>query len=202
MMPDNRCPRLTAYLAALPRGLESHPEAEVKGSILRSGIEGHELPAAYLAELPEPVRDALLTPPLPGSFMSETVGVAAYLAIGDYFYPEDRAFLNWALSSNRKLFSGAMYRTVMSVTTPGLIARGAAARWQFFHRGSSMKSRVGIRECSLEIDFPRHLYPPLYVDALGTAIRAAAELSKARDLRLETAEMGPDRAVFQLNWRE
>jgi hypothetical protein len=187
---DGDLPRVGAYLAALPGGLESHPECVAKGSLVRNLLEGQ--PAVELARrVPKALRSLAAEPPMGVEWVPETHLTALYLGLADVRGMRDEDFLLFARERNRALFRSPAYRFLMEVVSPAMLVKFASQRWGNFHRGITLEvggvSDEGVR---FLLRFPEALLPPLMIRVYAQAFVAALELAKARfpDVRVEAED--------------
>jgi hypothetical protein len=78
---------MRSYLERLPLGVDSHPECEVKASVLRDVLATRSL-GDVLDALPVPVRELVTDPPPINAWIREVHALVAMLAIRDrHFAP-------------------------------------------------------------------------------------------------------------------
>ena len=174
-------PGLERYLARLPLGLDSYPEAGVKGSIVRS-VLGH--PAmqtlADTTEIPAVVRRIIAEPPLASGWVNEVHFNALSCALVDIAF--DRAdglerYEDWGVELSRGLFSAPLYRALFTVMNPSHLLTAVSMRWGAFHRGSVLThaSHPERDVIDLRLACPAHLHPPPILHATTGGFRAAIE---------------------------
>jgi hypothetical protein len=189
-----------AYLAALPGGIDAHPECVAKGSLVRNLLEGQ--PAGELARrLPGALRRLAAEPPMGIEWIPEVHLTALYLGLADVRGLRDEDFLLFARERNRSLFRSPAYRFLMEVVTPATLLKFAVQRWGNFHRGIALEvggvSDDGVR---VSLRFPEALLPPLMIRVYAQAFVAALELARARfpDVRVEAEDARS--ACFAAMW--
>jgi len=194
-------PRVSAYLAGLPGGLDAHPGCLAKGAVVRNLFQDHLELRARAAELPQALGRLLADPPLAGEWIPEVHFVALFHALNDLLGLDDAAVLVRARSRNRTLFEGPTYRILMAVLSPMSLLRFAGKRWSTFHRGTDLvvdgATDDGVR---VHVTFPPGLFDPLILSAFGTAFEAALELSGARAPRVRLARVEKGSGHYLAVW--
>lgn len=132
-----RFPTLHAYLAQLPQGLNSYPEALSKGSLLRSSLEGHDV-GRLVDELPDVLRAVIESPPPAGVWVPAVHSDAVFHAVVDRFHPTDERVIAWSEARTLSMAKGPMYGALFRVSARPLSS--AVPR-------DSMVSRSGARRC-------------------------------------------------------
>lgn len=192
--------RLDRWLAELPGGLESYPQAQAKGSIVRSLLAGQPVPD-LAARLPAQVGRLATDPPVGSEWVPEVHFAALLLGIADVRGMSDAAVCAWARAHNRALFESPAYRILMEVMAPGALVRFAGKRWENWHRGTRLEvdgvSDDGVR---LTLTFPARLYDALLLRVFGEAFAAALELSKATSPQVTIEESDPGSARYLAQW--
>src|SRR5688572_12144500 len=90
-----RFPALSQYVASLPQGLSSYPEAQSKGILLKSAIAPHYFHATW-KDLPTELVGVMKRPPLVTSWVSTVLTDSVFCIVADTFYPTDEAMLQWS----------------------------------------------------------------------------------------------------------
>lgn len=187
MASEADLPRVDAYLAGLPGGLDAHPACVAKGALVRNLLDGQ--PVDELARrLPSPLGRLALDQPIGSDWVPEAHLTALYLALADVRGLRDEDLLAFARERNRLLFRSPAYRFLMEVVSPATLIRFGAQRWGNFHRGTTLDldgvSDDGVR---FSLRFPERLLPPLMLRVYAQAFVAALELARARfpDVRVE-----------------
>ncbi len=195
-----RYPRLSAYLAALPAGLGSYPECQVKTSLSLTHLEGMPLPRPDPSQVPEPLSRYLARPPS-SMWMPEVEARALSIAVADHFRMTDAQYLGWVKAQNRTFFRSLMYRSVMSFISPSWIIPKATARWAAVHRGSVLAAEfVGPTDVDVVLTFPPHLFAGLALQQLVAVFEAVFEHSNARNPKVTLATVDETRAVYRAHW--
>ncbi len=192
--------RLERWLAELPGGLDAYPDAQAKGSIVKTLLAGQPVPE-LAARLPAPVARLAVDPPVGSEWVPEVHFAALLLGIADVRGMSDADVCAWARAHNRALFESPAYRILMEVMAPGALVRFAGKRWENWHRGTRLEvegvSDDGVR---LTLTFPPWLYDGLLLRVFGEAFVAALELSKAASPRVTIEKSGPDSARYLARW--
>jgi len=193
-----RLPRVSAYVAALPDGLASYPEAQAKASTIHE--LGRQVPRGFpLEQIPPDLRELLLSPPPVSSWISETQACALSLALRDVGFDDDASYLAWIETGFTKFFSSSLYRILMTVASPHTMAKGAAKRWAALRRGTS-RSLVEAHDNGniSRVDYPAYLVPRLHAEATARGILVAYRMSRAKDPRVTVVEHGPTHYVTKV----
>jgi hypothetical protein len=190
---------MEAYLASLPRGLESYPACQQKAVILRSFVTPAMRPQIEAA-LPPEVRPLLEHMPAVTEWIPEVHATTIYLAARDAT-GSDEAYVASAYELNRNLLSGTMYRILFTFVSPARVLKGATSRWGQLHRGTELRPRsVGENEAVMRLSCPPNLVPPVLALAYGTAYRAAVELAGGRNVTVTCSEGGPGGYTYVAEW--
>lgn len=191
--------RYEAYLAGLPGGLDGHPAAQAKGSLVRAVLEG--LAPADAARLPAAVRPLADDPPMESEWVPEARFAALALAVADVRGLPDGDFLAWVRASNRALFRAPAYRLLMLVVSPAAMLRHAGKRWGNWHRGSTLEL-LGFADdgARLRLAFPPGLYDGLLLRSYAEAFAAALEGAHAKDPVVLVEEERPGEARYLARW--
>ena len=160
-------PRTTAWLAGLPFGLDSYPECQVKGSLLRRLVKSQTL-QPHAPRLPAELCTWLEAPPLVSAWVPEVHLFAMLHAVRDLVYdePELHAFVS---SGIERMISSPIYRIMFLVVTPKRLLHGIGRRWDQFHRGSTM---TVMRDAGSTIDVCVEHPPDLYSATIRGLIAA------------------------------
>jgi hypothetical protein len=192
-----RYPRLAAYLAALPAGLDSYPECQTRGT----------LAAEFAADVSRGARDlphevAQLFAAQPATWIPEAQLAATILAVADHAGRGDDEHAEWVREKNRAVFRGVVYRSLMAFFTPAGLLEKASSRWESFHRGTALGvERLADRHVRARLEFPPHLVSgPLLPRAYGAAMQAALEHSRAKTATLEVEDVGATWVTYRARW--
>lgn len=194
--PD-RLPRAAAYLASLPKGLDSFPSCRVRDVT----VEPYARAFGALADEPElpTLLVDLFAGAGGGSSYPEVVFQAAHLVVRDRVFEDDAPFYEWIFNANALLFDRPIVRSLMRLVSPSLIVLGAAKRWGAFHDGSELTAdRVvisGDRAATFShLKYPSGLFSKVFLGGLEHVFMAALLSSSARAPRVKLArveDIGP-----------
>lgn len=170
-----------AYVESIPEGLDSYPDAQIKGSLARAMVELQ--PANFDASrLPPPIRALFDSPPLVSDWYPECRVVAMNMAMREAFFDTDEAYLAWVRDGLDEMMSGPLYRVVFKLVSPTRLARGAARRWGAFRRGTQREVMELNENGNLgRAMYPEGLYTQLYGECLLAGLLAAYALSRAKN---------------------
>ncbi len=192
-------PSFERYVRGLPGGLAAYPPSVAKGSLVRTFLEGQS--ADVLRRLPAPLQHLVSDPPIDSDWIPEAQFCALLHALGEARDLPDPELLAWIRARNRTLFSGPLYRLLMTVISPERALRQAANRWGVFHRGSTL-SFDGFADdgARVTLAFSPGLFDPFMQRALGEAFAAALESARAREPSVEVEAAGPRFARYLARW--
>ncbi len=194
-------PSVDSYLARLPLGVDSHPECQVKASLVHNAMGSLRIGPEF--KLPQAVRKLLDTPPPVSVWVPEVHFNIAMLAILDaHFGPRNLSgYQEWIYEQNRKLFRTPLYRAVFLVMSPERLLHGLEKRWESFRRGSMLRQvRLAEREVELRLTSPEHLYVPLLVQGMREAVRAGIDSAGALRSQVTGEIVSPTEIVYRLTW--
>jgi hypothetical protein len=198
---SSRFPRLSAYVAALPRGLGSYPECVAKASVYRAFLDHKPIDDLALDDLPKDLVELITTPPSLGFWVSEARGMGIILALKDHHHGTNvMASTRWSYDVQVGLLSGPMYRALTALASPSLLSRGVAMRWGQFHRGTELSVDVHGHQFDLTLKYPPHLFGDPVVRGLAEAFRVVAELSRAKRVQLDIVEIGTTTSRIRVVW--
>lgn len=195
--------RLNQYLAFLPDGVHSYPEHVVKAATFAACLSDKPVPVAP-GVLPLPLEELMRNPPPVNVWVPEVQMVAVFKLIGDYHFEGKGgtpAFLDWLYEQNGLLLGGPLYRMLFWLVSPESIFVGVEKRWGALRRGTEL----GILErdansCRVELRYAKHLLDEEALLAIGTALRAAADLAGAKESTVELLDTTPTRGEFRVRW--
>ncbi|MCA9657085.1 MAG: hypothetical protein KC486_01965 [Myxococcales bacterium] len=190
--------RLEEYVGALPRGLDSFPECQIKAGFCRELLAA--LPRAP-AGLPAPLADLVAAPPPISSWIPEVHHQALVEAIVDEFYDSRDAYLEVAYACQRRLFSTRIYAPLLQLVSPERLLRQAAKRWGNFHRGTSLEVlEEGDHVAQLRVLHPPRLFTRTGLRSLGSGFRAAVDASRAQTCAVEICARHLGSTTFEIRW--
>ncbi len=199
-LPDP-LPNLTRYLARLPAGLDSYPEARGKASLYRSMLDERLLEKARSCPLPSPLDQMVAAPHPVSSWIPEVHSNAMLLAIRDLADTDEQSFDAYSYARLRDLFAGPLYRVLLQLASPSLLIRAAAYRWDSFHRGSAFTLEDwSAHGAQIRIDYPRHLWNAQLGSGLRVGLQVILDISGARDCTLQVRDCTPETMRIVGRW--
>jgi hypothetical protein len=193
-----RYPKAAEYLSRLPDGLDSHPQCQVKGSILASMLGSTPVP--FVREgLPAPLVALLDEPPLPNAWVSEVSFNALLMAHEEQLAPD--VLSAWVEARNRRLMRSPLYAVLFRLVGPERILSGSANRWRAFRRGTELRVVAQAKgSATVQIDSPFRLYTASIVDNITKAWGAACEVAGARNFVGEVETLTDVSACCRARW--
>lgn len=189
---------MTAWLAGLPHGLDSYPECQVKGSLLRRLAKSQTL-QPHADKLPAELCAWLASPPLVSVWVPEVHLFAMLHALRDLVYDEPalHAFLSAGIE---RMISSPIYRIMFLVVSPKRLLHGIGRRWDQFHRCTTMtvlrdyESAIDVR-----VDHPAGLYSDTIRGLTAATFLTAVTAAGGRGYRVEAMhdESTPTTSVFR-----
>ncbi len=198
-----RFPQLSAYLATLPDGLASYPECVLRASNMLPfmSAKGASPLAGVESELPEPVQRLLAAPPPNSAWIPEVHLYAFLLANVDRAGMSDDAYEAWVLATCQRLYSGLLYKLVMSFVSRENVVEVAGSRWATQHRGTTLSMRSVDRDhVRCRLDFPPRLMSTLIVKGYRSVLLAVWQLVEARGLSMRLVESSETMAEYETTW--
>jgi hypothetical protein len=198
-------PSVSAYLERLPFGIDSHPECEVKASVLRDALASRALDSD-LDALPAPVRELVRSLPPVSAWVREVHVLVVILAIRDRYFAPGPAGLEeyerWTRQRNRALLTRPLYRALFLVVSPERLIEGMQRRWSHFRRGTRIELvERAPRSVVVRVRFPAELYEETMLHGLRGALHAALEAAGARETAIDFERKTPREAWYRLHWR-
>ncbi len=199
---SRRCPRLAAYLAGLPAGLDSYPECVAKGSVIRDFVAHMPLGGRDVGVMPTILSEVVRQPPIATAWIPETHLAAMTLAVSDYCQlTDEQALSGWLSRLNRAIVANMWYRPLLFLATPHQLMSGAARTWATFHRGSPMTAtRIAPKETDLTLTFPSKLMPRLLLGGFGLAFQFSVEASRGKNPKVVLTNADDQRATYSVRW--
>jgi hypothetical protein len=197
-------PHLDAYVARLPNGFDSYPQAELKASVLHNFFgDDKKLLSHHASKLPAPVRALIEKLPAESAWVRECHATGLFMALIDAELHGEDAFIDFAYRKNKKLLDSIAYRILFRVLRPRTVVNGAVSRWDVFHRGGVTLELVDVADdaASIRLRYPAHLVPPVMARAYTTAFRAAIELAGAKGCSVDLVASDDASATFVARWR-
>lgn len=191
-------PLTSAYLEQLPAGLDSYPDAQVKGSFMRAivnvrpdGFDPHVLP--------DPIAEIFLNPPELSEWVPEVRLVTVMTALRDAAFDDDASHHAFESKMLASVLAGPMYRVLFAVISPRRMAVKGEDKWTHMHRGTRRESLEFNENGNLgRIHYPSHLFSPRYVDVCAEAIATVYRLSRAPDPAVRVLEYTPTSSLLEV----
>jgi hypothetical protein len=196
---DERFPLAAAYLARLPDGIRSYPDAKIRGGLVQSIIMAHTLEAR--GALPDVVCDWIDSPPVTSEWVPQVVARVLLRAYFDQVFRTREAYLRWAYEAQKKTLSGPLYRVLFLGISPERLARIAASRYAHFHAGLTMTvTRHAQGRAEAELTYPALLCDGFDHQATLEGLRAGLELAGAKNVSGSATSTGETSARIELVW--
>ena len=199
MLDPNSLPLSAAYVAALPRGLDSYPQCRVRTAVSRLTLERFPKLLAHPGiadEYKQRLRGALAD----GEWMPETVGTTLRILTREIVFESDADYKAWTFEISSEVFRRPAYRVLMYVMSPALVMLGATRRWNAFREGTKLVANVSGNVGDIRLTFPAQLYPLLVLEGFGEAFRASLVAARARNVQLALDDAQPEGARWSVSW--
>ncbi|MGH1345673.1 MAG: hypothetical protein ACRBN8_29180 [Nannocystales bacterium] len=199
---DSRLPRLSAFTAGLPDGLDSYPETRAKASMNRVYCESLQPTLARdPTVVPDRIRELVQNPAPVSAWIPVVHSHAVMLAACDLAFESEDAFVEHTYQEQRALLSSRLYRILLALAKPEMLIRVAPMRWSVFHRGSSLSiedsSPTTVR---IRVDHPPGLWFGVAARSLAAGLRGSLELSGAHDAQLDVVSRTPGVLHMEGSW--
>jgi len=186
------------YIGSLPDGLDSYPECRHKASFYLDFIE-HVPVARRVKEFPEPLRYLVEKPAAPNAWLPEVHTNAFYMAVRDVVLRSDEELIRAMYDVNVRVLSTPLNRVMFMVATPALLMAAGQGRWAAFHTGSRFLTKRRGHEGTIEMTYPKNLFPRLMLQVYEQVFQAVMDLSReGAEVRLVSP--GPHSAKFEVHW--
>ena len=194
--------RLTTYLQHFDGGLAAHPTACMKASIVREALLSRPLLETTIRSVPMALREVLREPPLPNAWLPVTYVAGTLLTIADQYGLDDETFVSWRREQYASLLSGPLYRMLFAVVSPEKLVQGAAYKLKSLAKDSLVVDHVETTRGNGEVklSWPAHLIPPLLARSLMEGVRAALDLARAKNPKVQMRELTTTGASYSLRW--
>ncbi|MGC4119752.1 MAG: hypothetical protein QM765_35300 [Myxococcales bacterium] len=196
--------RMSSYIAGLPKGLESYPECQAKGTIVRSFVLD-AVPEATLqaAALPEPVATLLRTPPLNSVWVPEVQFFACMLAVRDLLgFADDAAWKRWFQERNQQALTNPVLRLVMNFTSAEMLLSLGGTFWSTTHRGSKLSVvEKASHGATFALEYPHNLVDAQVADLLTVALTVPLLLTRAKAPVVALASSTSTCSTYKGTWQ-
>jgi hypothetical protein len=200
MLEDD--PETAAYIAALPKGLESYPECEVKGSVVREIVEHFD--RSLLRSLPPSLRALVEAPPPVSAWVHEVPVNALILLSSERLTRQtgDRNAMNQrAFETTKRLLSTPLYKILFWLVSPERLIVGADKRWGALRRGTRIDVHAhDARSAKIRAHFPPKHYNERLLSIRAESIRASILCAGAQRATVTVQLSSPSSADFDCAW--
>lgn len=191
--------RVEEYLAKLPAGVEAHPECVARAAMLRRCLAEKPLSRSHADDLPGPVRQLVICPPLDGEWVSDVHLVCVLFAIADAYALGDDAYLAWIRALNTRMFQ-TLFAGVLNTESPEAMLDKVPERWSIFHRGSTLAAEaVEPGRAVLRLSFPPNLFHGLALRQFAAVWEALLRLADPSG-QVELSSSDPTAGTFLARW--
>jgi len=198
-------PNTHQYVSALPDGLSSYPQCQIKADVFRDLV--NDFPnLADNPDVPESLRFHL-TDTLHYTWQPEVIANTITLLIRDLVFASDREYLDWFRRYIARVFDKPFYRIVIHVLSTTLVVMGATDRWAKFHRGSTLQitepvKKVGKRLSTKgKLSYPPNLFSGLLLDQICATYLAALDANRAEEPDVRIEKNDEIEAFFSASWK-
>jgi len=189
--------RVTAYLQALPRGLRSYPDFQVKASLFRFALAARPV-KGNLDGLPPQLAKVLREPPLASDWLSEVEYCAGTLAIADLYAMNETMFKVFWYDVMKLVNTGKIYGFLVSMLTPEQLLSGMAMRWGVFHRGVRCDAKASPEGMEVTLTYPPGLLDPLSIKGYVAVFQSVVDVSRHPQSRVTFLGATPTSARYRL----
>jgi hypothetical protein len=194
-----RYPIVAEYLAGVPNGLDGHPQCSAKASLYRFVLD--ERPLADTDGLPGVLAELVDHPRPVNTWIPEVHSHALMLAVYDRSFGDVDRFAAFCYETQRKLWASKIYVVLMRWTSPQRLLSTGSARWQLFHRGSTLKIEARDDDrATLRLEHPAGLYDHISRVGLTEGLRAALDMSTRYRCSIEQVDASPTGARWTATW--
>jgi hypothetical protein len=199
VLDSDLLPLSAAYIAALPRGLDSYPKCRVRTTVSRLTLERFPKLLAHPG-ISDAFKERLQTALTGGEWMPETVGTTLRILTREVVFESDAEYNDWTFEISSEVFRRPAYKVLMYVMSPTLVMLGATRRWNAFREGSKLVANVSGNRGDILLTFPPQLYTELVLQGFGQAFRASLVAARARNVRLTLEDAQPESARWSATW--
>jgi len=192
-------PRVAAYLAQLPQGLDSYPECQVQGGVvrtMRTDIDVRVDPTG----LPAPVAALFLQPDAMPEWLPEVHACAMTLAIAEAL-GSDEAFLAHDKAAQHRFYASVAFRVLTAFVPVQTLLNVSAPRWSALHRGTRLTiTTLGSNEAAARIDFPAQLWPPVIGKMIANNFQAGLLTAQTKAVSVSLLDADATHFDFRAAW--
>jgi len=202
MLDGAAFPAAKAYLDQLPDGIRSYPQCRVRPHV----------PLRIAEEFPDLIEQAGLSaevkaiPSAREAWFPEVHANVLNLMAMDGIFESKRRWLQWSYDLSMEVFKRPMYRVIMFVMSPTLVAMGASKRWSTFREGTDLSpgkttgSEGGVSTSRSTLTFPDHHYNQALLDGLNAGFRAAITAAGGKQVVASSRMTSPREATVEVSW--
>jgi len=195
-------PTLSAYLAALPGGIDANPTFVQKAAVTHSLLQHWPGLRDHTAGLPPPLASLITATPPSNVWIPEVHGMSLWLLAWDIHCGGDpHRFHEFSMRVNRSLLQSPMYRMVFGVLGGRLTVRTIGVAWSSFHRGVVQHLDLDGLSATIRLDFPTGLVPAALAPSYAAAYQAGLEVAGIADARVTMVDVGPTRIHYSVAWQ-
>lgn len=195
-----RYPTLYMYIARLPRGLDSYPEAQTRAD-MAVAVQKRWPTLADRSDLPEDVKAPLLRPWVEGEWISETVFMAYHALIRDVIFRDDDLFKKFCYDVAVESFSSTIMRAVMHFVSPALLVMGASKRWTMMKRGTELVAVKSSKESlAVKLTYPPNMYHRCMLDGFAESFRAGINCTRVNSCSVVARPVSELECHFDAQW--
>lgn len=191
----------SAYLAALPNGLDSFPDELLRMDVVQPMVEelqktdaDHPVTAQVLARVAAHEAD----------YVPEVWLQALSARLAERLGPD--AYFDWARRDSLRLVDRPFFRPLMRVLSPTLLLMGTARRWGALRKGTNTLSSgpvaksEGRKSAELLLTFPPGLFTTAFLDSLGPSFSVLVEAARGSDPEVVRSAGAPGESRYRLSW--
>ncbi|MBL8680694.1 MAG: hypothetical protein JNK05_16060 [Myxococcales bacterium] len=195
-------PETSAYIAALPDGMDSFAQCEVKGSVVRQLIDGFD--RSILHELPEASRALIEAPPPVSAWVREVPVNVMLLVTGEHLVRTTGrrdAMNERAYEASKQLLSTPLYKILFLVVSPERLVSGVDRRWNALRRGTRLELLShSPHSAHLRAHMPEGLYTRGLLELRASSMRAALDCAGGRRSKVTLDALTKSAVDFMCSW--
>ncbi|MBN1962720.1 MAG: hypothetical protein JW841_17450 [Deltaproteobacteria bacterium] len=206
IIDPNQYPLTTRYLANLPAGLDSYTDCLVKTDvhdnirkIWPQNDSDNNLPPILLSYINNTYQE---------EWYPDVAGCTLLMMLRDKVFSTDSEAVNWVNNNMESIYKRPMYRMLMLVLSPSLIALGATKRWAAFHRGSTLtagpivRDKDGLATTDLTLIFPAYLFNEMHVRQYAAAYCTALRNTRGQNPQVFLNGYSSTEAKYIASWKD
>lgn len=191
-------PRLDEYIAGLPKGLDSFPECQTKGSLFRASLEHRPLSSGDLPDdLDSRLRELVERAPTASAWRPSVEYFALSLLVADVYEMSEGEFGRYWYEVMKDLATSKLYAVLLRFITPSRLLKITASGWDKFHRGWSAESSRRPSGIEIRLEHPAGLLPELCVRGYPQVWQAIVDVSARPDALARLVSAEDTRATYR-----